>query len=114
VLRKILHVGRKNPHTDSIVSTLAYAEALRRQSIENVVAARQAHLWREAHYVLDRFGMHLPVVNKVVRSCAEDVMAAVPIICLADGSACHIGRRNITQEKAGAHPAAAGPALEGE
>ncbi|NIV33766.1 MAG: hypothetical protein GWN58_31265 [Anaerolineae bacterium] len=38
--RKISVIGHKNPDTDSIVSALAYAELLRLQGEQHVIAAR--------------------------------------------------------------------------
>ena len=72
--RKIFVIGHKNPDTDSIVSALAYAELLRLQGEQHVVAARQGEVWRETRYVLERFGLPLPTLVSDVRPCARDVM----------------------------------------
>jgi manganese-dependent inorganic pyrophosphatase len=65
--RKIYVVGHKNPNTDSIVSALAYAELLRLQGVRNVVAARQAEIRRETHYILERIGMPPSALLTVAR-----------------------------------------------
>ena len=91
--RKIFVIGHKNPDTDSIVSALAYAELLRLQGEQFVVAARQGEVWRETRYVLERFGLPLPTLVSDVRPCARDVMTAEPIVGRSDESAYYVGRR---------------------
>ncbi len=91
--RKIFVIGHKNPDTDSIVSAVAYAELLRLQGVQNVVAARQGEVWRETRYILDRFGVPLPVLVEDVRPHARDVMTAELIAGQADESAYRVGRR---------------------
>jgi manganese-dependent inorganic pyrophosphatase len=91
--RKIFVIGHKNPDTDSIVSALAYAELLRLQGEQNVVAARQGEVWRETRYVLERFGAPLPALVSDVRPNACDVMTTQPIVGRADESAYGVGRR---------------------
>jgi manganese-dependent inorganic pyrophosphatase len=91
--RKIYVVGPKNPDTDSIVSVLAYAELLRLQGEENVVPARQGEIWRETHYILERFGIPLPVLLTDVRPRALDVMTTAPILGRVDESSYCVGRR---------------------
>lgn len=91
--RKIFVIGHKNPDTDSIVSALAYAELLRLQGEQHVVAARQGEVWRETRYVLERFGLPLPALVSDVRPCARDVMTTQPIVGRADESAYYVGRR---------------------
>jgi manganese-dependent inorganic pyrophosphatase len=91
--RKIFVVGHQNPDTDSIVSAIAYAELLRLQGTENVIAARQGDVWHETHYILDRFGLALPILIEDVRPCARDVMTADLFTGAPDESAYCIGRR---------------------
>lgn len=91
--RKILVIGHKNPDTDSIVSALAYAELLRLQGLEEVIAARQGEVWRETRYLLDRFGLPSPVLIEDVRPHAIDVMNPTPIVGRPDESAYVVGRR---------------------
>jgi manganese-dependent inorganic pyrophosphatase len=91
--RKTFVVGHKNPDTDSIVSAIAYAEYLRLQGVENVIAARQGDLWRETHYLLDRFGLQVPILVEDVRPQARDVMATDLVVGHPEESAYCIGRR---------------------
>jgi manganese-dependent inorganic pyrophosphatase len=91
--RKIFVVGHKNPDTDSIVSAVAYADLLRRQGLDGVVAARQGKVWRETRYILQRFGVPLPVLVEDVRPRAVDVMTPEPFVGDPQESAYHIGRR---------------------
>jgi len=91
--RKIFVIGHKNPDTDSIVSALAYAELLRLQGEQYVVAARQGEVWRETRCVLERFGLPLPDLVSDVRPCARDVMTPQPTVGRADESAYYVGRR---------------------
>ncbi len=53
-------VGHRNPDTDSICSALAYAELLRRQGREDVVAARAGNLNQQTEFVLDSLGVKPP------------------------------------------------------
>ena len=91
--KKIFVVGHKNPDTDSIVSAIAYAELLRSQGAENVIAARQGEVWPETRHILDRFGLPVPVLVEDVRPLARDVMATTPIVGSPDESAYCAGRR---------------------
>jgi manganese-dependent inorganic pyrophosphatase len=91
--KKIFVIGHKNPDTDSIVSAIAYAELLRLQGVEQVIAARQGEVWRETRYILDRFGLPLPLLAEDVRPTASDVMTTAPIVGYPDESAYCVGRR---------------------
>ena len=91
--RKLFVIGHRNPDTDLIVSALAYAELLRLQGEQHFIAARQGAVWRETRYVLDRFGLPLPVLVSDVRPSVRDVMTTQPIVGGADESAYHVGRR---------------------
>jgi len=91
--RKIFVVGHKNPDTDSIVSALAYAELLRLQGLEGVVAARQGDVWRETRYILDRFGLPLPLLIEDVRPHAMDVMNPKPVVGRPGESVYSVGGR---------------------
>ena len=91
--RKVFVIGHKNPDTDAIVSAIAYAEYLRRQGLENAVAARQGDLWRETKYILDRFEVPPPTLVEDVRPTAGDVMAADLVAGRPEESAYAIGRR---------------------
>jgi manganese-dependent inorganic pyrophosphatase len=86
-------IGHKNPDTDSIVSAVAYAKLLRLQGHGHVVAARQGSVWPETRFILERFGLPLPVLVEDVRPRARDVMTTDPIVASPDESAYSVGRR---------------------
>ena len=91
--RKIYVVGHRNPDTDSVVSAVAYAELLRHEGLDNVVAARQGDLWPETQYILDRFGIPLPSLVQDVRPTASDLMAPHLIVGRPDESVHSVGQR---------------------
>lgn len=91
--RRIYVIGHKRPDTDSIVSAVAYAELLRRQGQDNVVAGRQGDPWPETKYILDRFGVSLPVLVEDVRPRVSDVMTSKVATADPRESVYQIGRR---------------------
>jgi manganese-dependent inorganic pyrophosphatase len=91
--KKIFVIGHKNPDTDSIVSAIAYAELLRLQGVERVVAARQGDVRPETLHLLERFGLRQPELVDDVRPRAADVMARNVIMASPDESAYCIGRK---------------------
>ena len=91
--KKTFVIGHKNPDTDSIVSAIAYAELLRLQGIEGVVAARQGDVRPETLHLLERFGLPSPELVDDVRPRAADVMATNVIMASPDESAYCIGRQ---------------------
>jgi manganese-dependent inorganic pyrophosphatase len=91
--RQIYIIGHKKPDTDSIVSAVAYAELLRRQGQENVVAARQGEPWPETQYILDRFGVPVPVLVEDIRPSVRDVMTSKVVTADPNESVYQIGRR---------------------
>ena len=91
--KKIYVVGHKNPDTDSVVSAVAYADLLRRQGMDNVIAARQGDIWPETHYILERFGVAPPSLVEDVRPTARDLMAPRLIVGKPDESVHAVGQR---------------------
>ncbi len=91
--KRVYVIGHKNPDTDSIVSAVAYAELLRRQGKENVVAARQGDLWPETRYILDRFGVPAPMLIEDVRPRVCDVMTTQVVTADPNEAIYQIGRR---------------------
>jgi manganese-dependent inorganic pyrophosphatase len=91
--RQIYVIGHKRPDTDSIVSAVAYAELLRRQGQENVVAARQGDPWPETQYILDRFNVPPPTLIEDVRPRVRDVMTTRVIAADPNEAVYQIGRR---------------------
>lgn len=65
--------GHRNPDTDSVVSSMAYA-ALRNALGENdYVAARLGHLNDETAFLLERFGVTPPLYLRTVRTQVRDI-----------------------------------------
>jgi len=91
--RRIYIIGHKRPDTDSIVSAVAYAELLRRQGQDNVVAGRQGDPWPETKYILDRFDVPPPVLVEDVRPRVRDVMTSKVVTADPNESVYQIGRR---------------------
>jgi manganese-dependent inorganic pyrophosphatase len=90
---RIYVIGHKRPDTDSIVAAAAYAELLRRQGQDNVVAGRQGEPWPETQYIMDRFGVALPILVEDVRLRVSDVMSAKVVCADPNESVYQIGRR---------------------
>ncbi|HPB83195.1 MAG TPA: putative manganese-dependent inorganic diphosphatase [Spirochaetota bacterium] len=57
-MKKIYVIGHKNPDTDSIVSSIAYAELKKALGHDNYVPARAGKVNLQTEYILDRF--HVP------------------------------------------------------
>ena len=55
-------LGHKNPDSDAICAAIGYAALLRAQGHPEAVAARQGSVRRETAYVLDRFGLPMPLL----------------------------------------------------
>jgi manganese-dependent inorganic pyrophosphatase len=91
--KRIYVIGHKRPDTDAIVSAVAYAELLRRQGYDDVVAARQGDPWPETQYILDRFGVSAPMLVEDVRPRVSDVMTTRPVAADPNESVYQIGRR---------------------
>jgi len=91
--RRVYVIGHKRPDTDAIVSAAAYAELLRRQGWENVIAARQGPPWPETRYILERFGVPAPLLVEDVRPRVADVMTTRSVTADPNESIYQIGRR---------------------
>jgi manganese-dependent inorganic pyrophosphatase len=91
--RKIFVVGHKNPDTDSIVSAMGYAMLLQLQGETTAIPARQGEVWAETQYVVERFGLPLPVLIDSVSPTAQDVMTTTTYTGNPQESAYTIGRR---------------------
>jgi manganese-dependent inorganic pyrophosphatase len=91
--RRIYVIGHKRPDTDSIVSAVAYAELLRRQGQEDIVAGRQGDPWPETQYILDRFAIPLPALVEDVRPRVSDVMTSRIVKADPNESVYQVGRR---------------------
>jgi manganese-dependent inorganic pyrophosphatase len=69
-------IGHKNPDTDAVCAAIGFAALLRGQGRSEAVAARQGELRPETAYVLERFGVEVPVLVTDVRPTVADVMAS--------------------------------------
>lgn len=68
-------IGHKNPDTDAICSALAYADFKHRIGEPQFVAARCGNTNARIDAVLNRFGVHAPVLVGDVTPRVKDVMA---------------------------------------
>lgn len=67
-------IGHKNPDTDSIAASVAYAYLKQqKEPEENFIAARCGNISSETQYVLDRFGIHPPRFIGDVRTQVRDM-----------------------------------------
>lgn len=73
-LTTTLIIGHKNPDTDSIVSSIAYANLKKSFGENDVFAASAGELNRETRFVLDYFGVEYPLVIEDVHIRVKDVM----------------------------------------
>jgi len=71
-MENILIFGHKNPDTDSICSSLAYASLKNRIGVK-AKATRLGNLNKETEFILDRFGFEKPELLKTVRPQIKDL-----------------------------------------
>lgn len=64
--------GHRNPDTDSIVSSIAYAH-LKNQLNQPAKACRLGAMNDETSYILDRFGFEAPILLKDARATLEEI-----------------------------------------
>ena len=64
---KIYVVGHKNPDTDSICSAIAYANLKREITGNDYVAKRAGQINEETHYVLQKFGVNIVKLRKILK-----------------------------------------------
>ncbi|MCF0106654.1 MAG: putative manganese-dependent inorganic diphosphatase [Holdemanella sp.] len=75
--------GHKNPDTDSIVASIAYAY-LKNQKGQRAVACRLGPLNQETSYVLNRFGFDEPLLLEDARVRVGEIEYAKPLYVGAD------------------------------
>ncbi len=66
-------IGHKNPDTDSIVSSMAFAALNNALGNSNYVAARIGHLNTESSFLLNHFGFKPPLYIRSVRTQIADI-----------------------------------------
>ncbi|MCL2864440.1 MAG: putative manganese-dependent inorganic diphosphatase [Lachnospiraceae bacterium] len=71
--QKIYVVGHKNPDTDSVCSAIAYAELKGILTGNAYVARRAGQLNEETHFVLNKFGVKIPLLLSDLRVQVKDV-----------------------------------------
>ena len=71
--RKVYVVGHKNPDTDSICSSIAYAELKTKLTGQTYEPRRAGQLNEETQYVLERFGVKVPKLLSDLREQIKDV-----------------------------------------
>ena len=65
--------GHRNPDTDSVVSSMAYAALHNALGEQDYVAARLGHLNDETAFLLNRFGFEPPLYLGTVRTQVRDI-----------------------------------------
>ena len=70
--------GHRNPDTDSIVSSMAYAALCNALGDNEYVAARLGHLNDETAFLLQHFGFEAPLYLKTVRTQVKDIAYDTP------------------------------------
>lgn len=71
--------GHKNPDTDSICSSIAYAELKKKLGNENVQPRRLGKINKESEFVLNYFGIPEPALLKNVKPQVDDLKIDEPI-----------------------------------
>lgn len=79
--------GHRNPDTDAIVSSIAYAALKRQQGLQNCIPARAGKLTPQTEYILQRFNVHppkfipdmLPKVEYFLQSDPQTIQEGAPL-----------------------------------
>ena len=72
-MSEIYVVGHKNPDTDTVVSSMAYAALKQALGEQDYIAARLDHLSDETKRMLTRFGFETPMRLRNVRTQVSDL-----------------------------------------
>ena len=94
--KPIYVIGHRNPDTDSICSSLAYA-ALKQALGQDAVAARTGQVNAETKYALEYFGVEAPIFLSDLYPRVKDVMLDSDTIVRETDTLRELG--NIMQEK---------------
>lgn len=84
VYTHIYVIGHKNPDTDSIASSIAYAELKRRIGQPNVTAAMAGEPNPQTRYILERLAIETPLYLADIHPKVRDVITRRPITASAD------------------------------
>ena len=74
--QNIYVIGHRNPDTDSICAALAYARLKQLTGNTNVIAARTGEINLQTEFVLNTFGIDLPLYLPDVKIRVKDVMTS--------------------------------------
>jgi len=85
-------VGHKSPDTDAIAAAVGYADLHRRKDLGEAIPVRLGDLRPETQYLLDRFGVPVPVLLEDVRLRVRDAMTADPAVARPHQSLLEVGR----------------------
>ena len=75
---RIYVIGHRNPDTDSIVSSIAYAHLKRAQGMESCIPVRAGKLTPQTDYILKRFGFEAPLFVGDLIPRVENYLSPVP------------------------------------
>ncbi len=76
--QNIYVIGHRNPDTDSICAALAYARLKQLTGNPDVIAARAGEINMQTEFVLNTFGIDLPLYLPDVKIRVRDVMTSEP------------------------------------
>ena len=77
--KKVYVVGHKNPDTDSICTAIAYANLKTKITGETYEPRRAGQLNEETQYVLEHFGVKVPLLLSDLREQIKNVILQNPI-----------------------------------
>jgi len=88
----VLYVlGHRNPDSDSICAAIGYASLLQARGQHEAIAARQGPIRRETAFILERFGLPVPLLVTDVRPRVSDMMTANPTCVHLDDNLHEVG-----------------------
>lgn len=90
--RPLYVIGHRNPDTDSICSAIGYAH-LKQALGEAAVPARAGKTNSETRFVLEKFGVEIPLLIADLYPRAKDIMSPVAITLLPDETLQELGQR---------------------
>ena len=90
--RPLYVIGHRNPDTDSICSAIGYAH-LKQALGESAVPARAGKINSETRFVLEKFGVEIPILIADLYPRAKDIMSPVAITLLPDETLQELGQR---------------------
>ena len=90
--RPLYVIGHRNPDTDSICSAIGYAH-LKQALGESAVTARAGKINSETRFVLEKFGVEIPLLIADLYPRAKDIMSPVAITLLPDETLQELGQR---------------------